>query len=320
MRYYPALFSALFLALLLIIGPSPVLADEIGDPRVGTEWPELKESRDPQMQEALLAAVRRLGYARIASNRNLALALVDITNLDNPRMASVNSFQMMYSASLPKIAILLGAFQKADDNKMVLDAYTRERMAQMIRKSSNSAATEILERVGFQYLADVLESDRYKLYDRDLNGGLWVGKAYAKGGVWRRDPLNNLSHGATPFEVARFYYLLATGRLVSPEDSVAMLEMLGKPKITHKFVLGLKQRPGSKIHRKSGTWLNYHSDSALIERDGRRYIAVGLVHDGDGNRMLSRLVLAMDDIIFSPENVARDGIGRHILRASTIGQ
>ena len=316
MRFYPALFLGLF----LIIGPSPVLADKVEDLDSVAEWPELMQSRDPEMQLALLAAVRRLGYARIASNRNLALALVDITHLDNPRMASVNTFQMMYSASLPKIAILLGAFQKAQDGEMVLDAFTRERMTQMIRKSSNAAASEILGRVGFQYLADVLESDRYKLYDRDLNGGLWVGKAYAKGGVWRRDPINNLSHGATPFEVARYYYLLASGRLVSPEDSAEMLAMLGNPKITHKFVLGLKQRPGSKIYRKSGTWLNYHSDSALIERNGRRYIAVGLVHDGDGNRMLSRLVLAMDTIIFSPQNVARDGVGRQILRASTMGQ
>jgi beta-lactamase class A len=53
-------------------------------------------------------------------------------------------------------------------------------------------------------------SPRYRLYDPRHYGGLWVGKDYAKSGLWRRDPLHNLSHGATAMQVARFYYLLKT--------------------------------------------------------------------------------------------------------------
>ena len=270
-------------------------------------WPELIQSRDPWLQEQLRAKLKEIGLDRAAADRRLAVALVDITVMDKPRVAAVNAHEMMYAASLPKIAILLGAFQKAEDGKLELDAETRNLLTQMIRKSSNSAATTMIERVGFNYVADVLQSDRYDLYDEQLNGGLWVGKPYAKKGAWKRDPMYNLSHGATPFQVARFYYLLETGQLVSPTASKEMLEMLSRPAIQHKFVSGLNaHRPGSVIYRKSGTWRTYHSDSAVIERDGRTYIAVAMANHPSGSRWLSQVIVAMDDLVFDPINIDRD--------------
>jgi len=270
-------------------------------------WPPLLQSRDPWLQEQLRAKLKEIGLDRVAAERRLAVALVDITVMDKPRVAAVNAHEMMYAASLPKIAILLGAFQKAQDGKLELDSETRALLTQMIRNSSNSAATTMLERVGYSYVADVLQSDRYDLYDEKMNGGLWVGKPYAKKGAWKRDPMHNLSHGATPFQVARFYYLLETGQLVSPTACTEMLEMLSNPAIQHKFVSGLNaHRPGSTIYRKSGTWRTYHSDSAVIERDGRRYIAVAMANHPSGSRWLSQVIVAMDDIVFDPANTDRD--------------
>ena len=137
-------------------------------------------------------------------------------------MAYANPNEMMYAASLPKIAILLGAFERINSGEMTLNEATRDKLALMIRNSSNHAATEMLNKVGKSYLADLLQSPRYRLYDPARNGGLWVGKEYAKSGAWKRDPLHNLSHGATALQVARFYYLLQTGQLVSPELSRQM--------------------------------------------------------------------------------------------------
>jgi len=269
-------------------------------------WPELRYSRDPALQDALVAKLRDLRLSRQASQGKLAVALVDVTVPDNPRVAAVNAHRAMYAASLPKIAILLGAFQKAADGLMTLDEPTLEKLTAMIRVSSNSAATEMLEKVGYEYLEDVLVR-RYKLYDRSLNGGLWVGKPYAKSRTWKRDPLHNLSHAATVFEVARFYYLLETGRLVSPSYSRMMKEILSEPAIHHKFVAGLEEhRPGSDIFRKSGTWRDWHADSAIIERNGRTYIAVALAQNPSGGEWLSRLIVALDDLVFDPANVARD--------------
>jgi len=269
-------------------------------------YPRLAESVDPKLQKGLEQTLNKLGLAKASRKGALSLALVDITDLKAPRLAAINGDNMMYAASLPKIAILLGAFERIDRGDLHLSKNTHQQLVKMIRHSSNPAATAMLNKVGKQYLADLLESPRYRLYDRERNGGLWVGKEYARAGAWKRDPLHNISHGATAFQVARFYYMLETAQLVSPELSKKMKAILGKPAINHKFVRGLNEaRPGSRIYRKSGTWRTYHADSAIVERDGRRYIAVALAQSSKGSYWLKRLVVAMDDLVFrSPSTVA----------------
>ena len=262
----------------------------------------LGESCDPKLQKALVTRLGSLHLQNATARKQLSVVVVDITDTSSPRMAYVNPNEMMYAASLPKIAILLGAFEKIASGEMDLDAETLEKLKQMIRNSSNPAATEILHRVGKDYLAELLQSPRYRLYDPEKNGGLWVGKDYAKAPVWKRDPLHNLSHGATALQVARFYYLLETGQLVSPEISRLMKSILADPAIEHKFVKGLKEiQPDSEIYRKSGTWGPYHSDSAIVEHHGRRYIAVALAKSARGERWLQKLIVALDGIICPPE-------------------
>ena len=253
---------------------------------------------DSTLQKDLAHSLTSLNLDEAVKQKCLSVVLVDITNLSRPRMAHVNPNEMMYAASLPKIAILLGAFERIANQEMTLDAATRQKLEQMIRKSSNHAATEILNEVGKGYLAELLQSPRYRLYDPERNGGLWVGKEYSKSGAWKRDPLHNLSHGATALQVARFYYMLETGQLVSPELSQQMKEILGSPAINHKFVKGLKSvHPESRIYRKSGTWQHFHSDSAIIEHDGHRYIAVALAQSPDGGKWLSDLIVAIDNLV-----------------------
>ena len=93
--------------------------------------------------------------------------------------------------------------------------------------------------------------------------------------------------------------VLETAQLVSPELSKKMKAIMGKPAINHKFVRGLNEaRPGSTIYRKSGTWRQWHADSAIVELDGRRYIAVALAQSNKGSHWLKRLVVAMDDLVF----------------------
>ena len=261
---------------------------------------DLRAAENAGYQAALDAALKKLGLDGAVLDGRLAAALVDITDPAHPRMAQVNGDRMMYAASLPKIAILLGAFQKAAENQFTLDDAAIAELKQMIRHSSNSAASDMLERVGMDYLAKVLQSERYRLYDPALNGGLWVGKSYGSGTAGRRDPLHDLSHGATAYQVARFYYLMETGQLVSPQASLQMKDIMGSPAIHHKFVKALEQaHPDAQLYRKSGTWRTFHADSAIVERDGRRYIAVGLADDPRGGDWMGELIVAMDDIVFS---------------------
>ncbi len=98
-------------------------------------------------------------------------------------------------------------------------------------------------------------------------------------------------------QVARFYYLLATDQLVSPESGKEMIAILSKPGIQHKFVKGLKDRPPAEIYRKSGTWKHFHSDSGIIVRAKHKYIVVALIQHSRGAEDLSRLIIAVDDMM-----------------------
>jgi beta-lactamase class A len=263
----------------------------------------LRERLDPGLQARVVQTLERLGLTDAVKRRRLSLVLADITDPRNPRVATVNGDEMLYAASLPKIAILLGAFVKIERGDMALDADTRRTLTDMIRVSSNRAATEMLHRVGERELAGILRSPPYRLYDPTVNGGLWVGKEYGKARAWKRDPLHHLSHGATAMQVARFYYLLETGRLVSPERCTQMKEILSKPGIDHKFVKGLADRPGVKIYRKSGSWRRWHADSAIVEADGHRYIIVALAEDPKGGQWMTRMIGPLHDLIV-PERLA----------------
>jgi beta-lactamase class A len=131
-----------------------------------------------------------------------------------------------------------------------------------------------------------------------------VGKSYGREDAYQRDPLKNLSHGATAFQVARFYWLLDNNRLVGPQFTALMKQTLSQPGIKHKFVKGLESRPGVEIYRKSGTWQDFHADSALVEHGGHKFVIVGLAHHKDGGEWLARLAAPMHDLVVSPKNLA----------------
>ena len=286
----------LMLSLATLFSATPVSAQISA---LSEDGSDLRDRIDPRLQRALARSVSGLKLGRAVAAKRLAVSLVDITDPAFPRLAMINGNEMMYAASLPKIAILLGAFQKIHDGELPLTDTLFRQLNDMIRYSSDSAATEVLDLIGREYLIEVLKLPQYRLYDPARNGGLWVGKTYAKGVAFKRDPLHNLSHGATAFQVARFYYLLHTGRLVSPTHSVLMKQIMGEPGIHHKFVAGLERaRPDAKVFRKSGTWKDFHCDSAIIERADRRYIAVAMAEDAAGGEWMRELIVAMDDVVF----------------------
>jgi len=258
---------------------------------------DLRAAQDTQLQQGLERVVREQGLQGEVSSGHLSLALVDVTPGREPRLAMLNGDRMMYAASMPKLAILLGAFVEAEAGRLSLDPFHLQAMTNMIRRSSNEDATRVLKWVGGERLIDILESARFKFYDPNGAGGLWVGKAYDNAPAYRRDPVRNLSHGATAFQVARLYYLLENNLLFSPVLTAQMKEVLSKPEIHHKFVAGLADRPGVQIFRKSGTWKDTHADSALVEFGDRRYIMVGIAEHRDGGEWLRKLAVPMHDLV-----------------------
>ncbi|MFC1689674.1 serine hydrolase [Pseudomonadota bacterium] len=253
----------------------------------------LIESGDPVLQVKLEELVRAQGLDGPASRGELNLALVIVTDPSRPRLAEINGHEMVYAASLPKIAILLGAAVALEEGRLVMSDALHKDLNDMIRVSCNACATRVLEQVGRQQLLDTLRSPSLLFYDEDSNGGLWVGKDYGPGTAYQRDPLEGLSHGATAFQAARFYYRLYTRTLVSPAQSEMMLGTLVDPGVEHKFVKGLKDYRGMKIYRKSGTWRTYHADSALVAYGGHAYIMIALANNPNGAKWLENLARPM---------------------------
>jgi beta-lactamase class A len=290
------LAAPLIVLLVFIIGSPDSPAEKAQIPG----YPSLWESFDQDFQKAVVTALQnefRGKYRQAAENKKAAFVVVDITDLQHPKVAGVNPDVMLYAASLPKIAILLGAFVQIERGKMPYTDETRAELTRMIRHSSNRAATAVLNRVGIENLAAILQSEKYRLYDPKHNGGLWVGRDYGGSPVWKRDPLNNISHGATAMQAARFYYLAETGRLVSDKYFADLVKIMSKPAIQHKFVKGIKKsKPQAVILRKSGTWKGFHADSGVIAdiENGYKYIIVALLEHPHGNDGLARFAAAVD--------------------------
>ena len=238
-------------------------------------------------------------YAKLIRNQKMAVGLVDLSVPSKIRFARVNGPTMMYAASMPKLAILLAATQALENGSLRETPEIIEDMTKMIRYSDNPCATRMIERLGFRQINAVLRDPRYKLYDPDWGGGLWVGKRSAKLGKRYPDPINGLSHAASVTQVCRFYYLLAMGKLVNCQRSRQMLEILSDPAINHKFVNSLHRvAPEATIYRKSGTWKYWHSDSVLVWGPvWRRYILVALIEDPKGEEILREIVPAAEEVL-----------------------
>jgi beta-lactamase class A len=269
--------------------------------------PDLRGCVDATLQNRLEEVVARLGLGPEVEARRLALALVDLSSPGPPHLAMLNGDTMIYAASLPKIAILLGAFVEAERGRLPLDERRLQAITGMVRYSSNSDASRVLDWVGERRLIEILLSPRYAFYDPNGKGGLWVGKGYGPSPAFLRDPVAQLSHGATAYQVARFYCLLDAGALVGPALTRQMKEVLSRPGIRHKFVKGLEGRPGATLFRKSGTWKEFHSDSALVESGSHKFVMVGIAHDRHGQDWLERLAAPLHDAVVGPPIVVTAG-------------
>ena len=238
-------------------------------------------------------------WRRLVNNKKMSIGVVDLNNINNAHYAGINSNEMMYAASLPKIAILLASMDAIENCELAETVEVTRDLNLMINRSDNHASTRMIDRLGYDKIAAVLQSPEYKLYDELNGGGLWVGKRYAAGGPRNPDPIKGLSHAATVQQVCRFYFKMITGSLVSPERSKKMLDIMEDSHLHHKFVNTLDRiAPNARVFRKSGSWRNYHADSALVwGKDGRKYILVALVEDPNGEQIIRDLVVPLENII-----------------------
>jgi beta-lactamase class A len=261
---------------------------------------ELNGAEDAALQRQLTGLLETQGLGPAVRKGELAVSLLVLTDPERPRLAQVNGHRMMYAASLPKIAILLGAAVALDEGQLNLDSALEQDIQDMIRYSCNACSNRVLERVGPERVLDILQAPEFSFYDAAHGGGLWLGKAYGKAPAFHRDPLVGLSHGATTFQVARFYCGLEFGELVSPEQTQLMRDAMSEPGIRHKFVKGLAGHDELQMFRKSGTWRDFHADSMLVEMDGQAYVMVALARNTRGSAWMEHLAEPLHQLATSP--------------------
>ena len=261
----------------------------------------LEELQNKDLQSKLEEIVQSNSHwASLAKNKTLNIGIVDMSDPMNARFAAINPNNMVYAASLPKIAVLLASQEAMEHGQFAETAEVKADMRLMIAKSNNAAATRMINRVGLKQIGQTMQDPRYNLYDVENGGGLWVGKAYGGSNGRIGDPIKNLSHAASVMQVCKYYYKLAFGQLVTRERSKEMLDVLVDPELHHKFVSVLDRvAPNAKVYRKSGTWETWHTDSALVWDQDRKYIVVALAEDAGGETMLRELMLKIDTALVS---------------------
>ena len=78
-----------------------------------------------------------------------------------------------------------------------------------------------------------------------------------------------------------------------------MKAILADTHLNHKFVGILNHvNPDARVFRKSGSWRTFHSDSVLVRRGQRGYIAVALSDDPKGARWLAEIIWELNELIF----------------------
>ena len=126
-----------------------------------------------------------------------------------------------------------------------------------------------------------------------------------------------LSHAATTYQVARFYCALRRGTLAEPGQLRLMREAMANPGINHKFVKGLAGHEDLKMYRKSGSWRDFHSDSALVEAGDQAYVMVALAHNKRGSKWLERLAEPLHQLALSAKAL-RPVMQRNLVAGSSI--
>ena len=310
-------FAAIVFAVLGGLGLGLNLADA-GTPSLplclpGPEWQPLSQRGDQRLQARLdQALTKHDSWQSLIRAGKMSVGLVDLSNPQVPRFAQVNGDTMMYGASLPKLMVLLAAFQGFADGTLKETPQVHRDLIEMIRRSSNPAASQVISQIGLRKIEALTIDRRYRFYDPQKGGGIWLGGTYSFGGEENPEPIMGLSHTATSYQLCRFYYLLAYGRLISPERSRQMLKILAFPDLPGKFVSVLETAvPPNHLYRKSGEVRGFHADSILVwgEATWRRYILVSLIEDERGEQILKELVPVAENVL-RPSQPLSSGEGR----------
>lgn len=254
---------------------------------------------DAELQTRLVEMDRTAAAELALGDAPRSFGILDLSDL---RLAVLRPDDEFYGASVPKIIIVLGYLQQLAERGEKLSPAAELELARVIRESDNDLAAKYSQLVGLDYLQSLVQTSRYRFYDRNHGGGLWCGKHYGLDAPRRGDPLLDHSHAATVRQCLRYYLLLEQGRLGSPEIS-AELRRIFTTRWLHlhddDFVKGLADRDVTII-RKNGLWEDWNLDTARVQHGDRVYLLAGMIRHGKGAEYLAKMAAAVDEALCGP--------------------
>ncbi len=215
------------------------------------------------------------------------------------------------------------ATDRAQAVQKLHDLGFRQRLALTMgpsRVASDLVAPTVIRDIGYAYITSVLL--QYGLYDPNRGGGLWLGSDYDRS-EWQGAPASSLTkvrggaRSATAGSLATFLTLLMQDRLVDPQSSAEMRDLLKQDFLRDRSVFGFKEgieklpdnasSESPTVLTKGGTRDGGTDDCGFIERlttgDQRlRYVAVALGAKSGG--LLRDLIQALDQCVSANHSAA----------------
>lgn len=275
-------------------------------------------SEDPSLGAVVHGVLLATGLDSAFSQGRLGVTVVDLCDT-TARGCSLNGSKPFYAASIAKTLVLCAAYRMRQDVRSgerairpgwarllvtkganIAFSDTADRLLRnMIRSSSNQAATSLINAIGLPYIDSC--SVALGLHDAH-NGGLWLGAPFGAGPSYKRDPVSGLSHACSADALARLFTLLAENALVDSTASVEMRAILGRTNINNRFHRALRKvHPEASIYRKTGTWYGgtdvWAHEACLVERGPVRYVAAVTCRGADCPGLLDRFIVPLDAAI-----------------------
>jgi beta-lactamase class A len=211
-----------------------------------------------------------------------------------------NELEVFHAASTMKVPVMLGIFEAVSRGELLLDQPVRVRneftsildgskyalesredsdaalyesigrdlpleelVRRMIVRSSNLATNIVIELIGAPRVMTLMKS--IGANDIQVLRGVEDDKAYHAG-------MNNTT---TAYDLMLIFRALGESRVISPEASAKMIEILAAQEHNDGIPAGLP--PGTRVAHKTGTITRIAHDSGLVMRpDGSSYVLVVL--------------------------------------------
>ena len=230
---------------------TPALADDL--------WGSPDAELQRQVTE-LLEVNPMLGRAH--SEDRVSVALVDLSDPDDLDYALIRPDWEVFTASMSKIAVLLGVVSKGGYEPV------RSRMDDMIKRSDNDQTNWLFWWAGHEEITSALYAHR--LYD-DTTGGLWWTPTYRS---TPNSPKSGLMICGTARQAARYLLLMEQGKLINPDSSKVIKDVLRNSGLAVLFP-GIREiDKAARYYGKPGVYNGYVSEAMLVESGPVRYILV----------------------------------------------